>query len=146
MRIWEEHVLPNWEQVIREPRTRELWWRGVAPRSRGQVWERAIGNELVLTEITYNKALQRAKDMETSIANARSDERFKEAAWFAAIRRDLQSVFPDLKIFQHSSPLQDGLIDVLMAYAMYRSDVGYSHGIHVSPTLSQINKQTNNPA
>lgn len=72
--------------------------------------------------------------METRIAKARSGERFKEAAWFAAIRRDLQSVFSDLKIFQHSSPLHDGLIDVLMAYAMYRSDVGYSHGIHVRPT------------
>lgn len=119
--------------MIREPRTRELWWRGVAPRSRGQVWERAIGNELVLTEITYNKALQRAKEVETRIAKARSDERFKEAAWFAAIRRDLQSVFPDLKIFQHGSPLHDGLTDVLMAYAMYRSDVGYSHGTHVRP-------------
>lgn len=85
--------------------------------------------------------------METRIANARSDERFKEAVWFAGIRRDIQSVFPDLKIFQHSSPLHDSLIDVLMAYAMYRSDVGYSHGTHVSPTpFLQINKQTKKPA
>lgn len=84
--------------------------------------------------------------MEMRIANARSDERFKEAAWFAAIRRDLQSVFPDLKIFQQRSPLHDGLIDVLMAYAMYRSDVGYSHGTHVSPTpFPQVNKQTKKP-
>lgn len=84
--------------------------------------------------------------METRIANARSDEHIKEGAWFAAIRRDLQSVFPDLKIFQHSSPLHDGLIDVLMAYTMYRSDVGYSHGTHVSPTpCSQMNKQIKIP-
>ena len=134
LRIWEEHVLPNWDQVIREPRTRELWWRGVAPRSRAQVWEKAIGNDLALTEVTYTKALQRAKDMEVRIAQASPEERFKESVWFEAIRRDIKAVFPELKIFRPGGPLHDGLVDVLMAYSMYRSDVGYSHGTHVSHT------------
>lgn len=132
LRIWEEHVLPNWDQVIREPRTRELWWRGVAPRSRAQVWEKTIGNDLALTEMTYVKALQRAKDMEARFSKARPGERFIEMAWFDAIRRDTKAVFPDLKIFQPGGPLYDGLVDVLMAYSMYRSDVGYCHGTHVS--------------
>lgn len=132
LRIWEEHVLPNWDQVIREPRTRELWWRGVAPRSRAQVWEKAIGNELALTEITYVKALQRAKDAERRTAKTCGDELGKEKTWFDAIRRDVKVAFPELSIFQPNGPLYDGLLDVLMAYSMYRSDVGYSHGIHVS--------------
>lgn len=132
LRIWEEHVLPNWDQVIREPRTRELWWRGVAPRSRARVWEKAIGNDLAVTEVTFTKALQRAKDMEIRIAQARPDEHFKETAWFKAIRRDIKLVFPELKIFQPGGPLYDDLVNVLMAYSMYRSDVGYSHGTHVS--------------
>ncbi|MCJ1464087.1 hypothetical protein MMC07_002699 [Pseudocyphellaria aurata] len=135
LRIWEEHVLPNWDRVVREPRTRELWWRGVSPRSRGRVWERAIGNDLALTEATYTKALQRAKDMEARIANTWSDERSKEKAWFDAIRRDIKTVFPHLKIFQLGSPLHDSLLDVLMAYSMYRSDVGYSHGTHLITAL-----------
>ena len=131
LRIWEEHVLPNWDQVIREPRTRELWWRGVAPKSRARVWQKAIGNDLALTEVTYTKALQRAKDTEARIAKAASEEPCKEKAWFDAIRRDVKTTFPELHIFQPGGPLYDDLVDVLMAYSMYRSDVGYSHGTHV---------------
>ena len=132
LRIWEEHVLPNWDQVIREPRTRELWWRGVAPKSRAQVWQRAIGNELALTDITYKKALQRAKTIQAEIAGDESGERHcKEKAWFDAIHRDVKHTFPDLNIFQPGGPLHDGLVDILMAYSMYRSDVGYSHGTHL---------------
>ena len=138
LRIWEEHVLPNWDQVIREPRTRELWWRGVAPKSRAQVWQKAIGNDLALTEVTYSKALQRAKDVKTRLAKSGNEELGKEKAWFDAIRRDVKVTFPELNIFQPGGPLHSDLVDVLMAYSMYRSDVGYSHGTHVNhlPLLS----------
>ena len=132
LRIWEEHVLPNWDQVVREPRTRELWWRGVAPKSRAQVWQKAMGNELALTEVTYDKALQRAKSIEADISrNNKPDQHRREEAWFDAIRRDVKTTFPDLKIFQPSGPLHSGLVDILMAYSLYRSDIGYSHGTHL---------------
>ncbi|KAI4287710.1 MAG: hypothetical protein L6R35_003030 [Caloplaca aegaea] len=130
-RIWEEHVLPNWDQATREPRTRELWWRGIAPRSRAKVWQKAVGNDLALREDSFTKALQRAKETETRFATNRDVELPKEKAWFDAIRRDVHATFPELKIFQRGGPLHDGLVDVLMAYSMYRSDVGYSHGTHV---------------
>ena len=132
LHIWEEHVLPNWDQVIREPRTRELWWRGVAPKSRAQVWQKAIGNELALTDVTYTKALKRAKDIEGRIAGGRNEVYQLEKKWFDAIHRDVKVTFPELNIFQQGGPLHDGLVDVLIAYSMYRSDVGYSHGTHVS--------------
>ena len=67
LRIWEEHVLPNWEEVTRQKRTRELWWRGIAPRSRGSVWTKAIGNELGLSDASYTAALRRAQALETTI-------------------------------------------------------------------------------
>ena len=120
--------------MIREPRTRELWWRGVAPRSRGVVWQKAIGNELELTETSYLAALKRAKDLTTMLKNGDElDERKqRQKEWFNAIRRDTGRTFEELRIFQAGGPLHDGLLDVLMAYAMYRSDVGYVHGTHVS--------------
>ncbi|MCJ1276880.1 hypothetical protein MMC21_004687 [Puttea exsequens] len=142
LRIWEEHVLPNWDQVIREPRTRELWWRGVAPKSRAQVWQRGIGNDLALTDVTFNKALQRAKDTEAQIARYGSEVLAKEKAWFDAIRRDVNVTFPELKIFQPFGPLHHDLVDVLMAYSMYRSDVGYSHGTHLIAALLCLNLST----
>lgn len=104
----------------------------MAPRSRAQVWQRAIGNDLALTEVTYKKALQRAKDVEARLAESGKEGLSKEKAWFDAIQRDVRVAFPELKIFQPKGPLHGDLVDVLMAYSMYRSDVGYSHGTHVS--------------
>ncbi|EFR02338.1 TBC1 domain family member 12 [Nannizzia gypsea CBS 118893] len=125
-RIWDDYVFPDWDRVIAEPRTRELWWRGITPRSRGAVWQRAIGNELALTEESYVKALERAEQL-----RGKTGDGYKWAhERFAAIRRDAASAFPALNVFAEGGPLHESLVQVLEAYAMYRSDVGYIHGIH----------------
>lgn len=107
------------------------------------MWQRAISNELSLTPESYQKALQRAKDVK-----ARGDEDAGDASrrmreWFAAISRDVSSAFPELHLFQEGGPLRDTLIDVLEAYAMYRSDVGYTYGLHVSFFAHYIDTVTN---
>ena len=132
-RIWEEHVLPNWDQVVNEPRTRELWWRGVTPSSRAYVWKKAIGNELELSSASFEAARARANDLEEKVAEMPSEERAKskEAAWLDAIERDVPTVFPELETFQTGSQANYALSDVLKAYAMYRSDVGYVYGTHL---------------
>ncbi|KAM5451198.1 hypothetical protein MaudCBS49596_003903 [Microsporum audouinii] len=125
-RIWDDYVFPDWDRVIAEPRTRELWWRGITPRSRGAVWQRAIGNELALTEESFVKALERAEQL-----RGKSGDGFKRAhERFAAIRKDAAGAFPALNVFTEGGPLHESLVQVLDAYAMYRSDVGYIHGIH----------------
>lgn len=106
------------------------------------MWQKAIGNELALTEVTYQKALQRAKDMEARLAKPGKEKLSKEKAWFDAIQRDARVTFPELKIFEPRGPLHGALVDVLMAYSMYRSDVGYSHGTHVSSHRTLIILQT----
>ena len=58
-----------------------------------------------------------------------------EAEWFAAIARDVEDTMPDLCVFQEGQVLHLQLVDVLMAYAMYRSDVGYAHGTHLPAAL-----------
>lgn len=134
MRIWEEDVIPRWNVAIRERRTRELWWQGIAPRSRGTVWSRAIGNELGLSEASYKAALGRAKDVESRIhAGTASADDVVFASWFDAIRKDVaERSWPELKIFQLGGPLHQSLVDILSAYAMYRSDIGYVTGCNVS--------------
>lgn len=124
-------MLPNWDTALQQRRTRELWWRGISPRFRGTVWQRAIGNELALTEESYQKALQRAKDVRARSEDDASESNRRMREWFAAISRDVSSAFPELHLFQEGGPLRETLIDVLEAYAMYRSDVGYLHGLHV---------------
>lgn len=142
-RIWEQHVLPNWDTTVREPRTRELWWRGVTGRMRGQVWSKAIGNELSLSEASYAAALGRAKKLQNEIKGMGPEEQEKrqENAWFAAIERDAPAVSPELGIFKSQGPLNAPLKDVLAAYAMYRSDVGYVYGTHLIAGLLVLNMQ-----
>lgn len=133
LRIWEDHVLPNWEAATSLKRTRELWWRGVAPRSRGAVWVRAIGNDLGLTPKSYEAALKRAKTIERRLSkgNAAKDDD-SMASSIQAIQRDMGRTFSDLKIFAEGGPLHESLKDVLMAYSVYRADVGYVDGLNVS--------------
>jgi len=140
-RLWEDHVLPNWDAVMSEPRTRELWWRGVTPKNRGAVWVKAIGNDLALSEASYTCALNRSKAVSDKIATMSGDEisKSKEAAWQAAISRDVPTVFPELGIFACGSPLHDSLKDVLLAYSAYRSDVGYVYGVHLIAGLLVVN-------
>lgn len=125
-------MFPNWDRAIGETRTRELWWRGIPPRHRGAIWQRAIGNELSLSEETYKKALQRAKDVRSRSDGESGESNKRMREWFDAIEADVSKAFPDLKLFQVGGPLRDTLIDVLEAYSMYRSDVGYVSGLHVS--------------
>jgi hypothetical protein len=135
MQIWEHDILPRWNDAIRERRTRDMWWRGIAPRSRGAVWTRAIGNELGLTKTSFEAALSRAREAETRAKSGHgSVEDMRAAAWFDAISRDVRErTWPDLRIFQPGAPLHQSLVDVLRAYAMYRSDIGYVPGCNVSP-------------
>ena len=127
---------------MNHPRTRELWWRGVPARSRGSTWERAIGNELALSEDTYKKALQRAKDLR-SMSDGDSGENSKRMMQcLEAISQDVSLAFPDLNLFQEGGPLRDTLIDVLEAYSMYRSDVGYIHGLHTIAALLVLQMPT----
>jgi hypothetical protein len=133
LRIWEEHVLPNWEAVTKQKRTRELWWRGISPRSRGVVWQKAVGNELELSDASYTAALKRAKDLEKKLAAGKAPEAdMRKGEWFSCIKEDAKRTYPELQIFQPGGPLHQPLVDVLMAYSMYRSDVGYIAGTNVS--------------
>jgi len=66
----------------------------------------------------------------------------KEREIFENIQRDVKQTFPDLKIFQECGPLHENLLDVLMAYSMYRSDVGYVYGTHVVAALLLLNQSS----
>lgn len=133
--IWDEYVSPNWDRALREPRTRELWWRGIPPRNRGEMWKRALGNELSLTEESFTKALQRARDLRSKTEQEPSESNKRMLECFEAIEKDVSQAFSDLNLFQEGGPLRETLVDVLQAYSMYRSDVGYIHGLHTIAAL-----------
>ncbi|PBP24573.1 tbc domain protein [Diplocarpon rosae] len=140
-RIWEEHVWPNWDEVTRQKRTRELWWRGIAPRSRGIVWQRAIGNQLDLSDASYTAARRRAQALEQTIQRGAplSPAAEKTRLWLHRIEHDVATTYPELRIFQPGGPLHGPLLDVLKAYAMYRSDVGHVPGTSTIAALLLLN-------
>ncbi|KAK4142913.1 uncharacterized protein C8A04DRAFT_29490 [Dichotomopilus funicola] len=144
MQIWENDILPRWNDAIRERRTREMWWRGIAPRSRGAVWTRAIGNDLGLTKTSFEAALSRAREAETKAKSGHgSVEEMRALGWFDAINKDVRErTWPDLRIFQPGAPLHQSLVDVLRAYAMYRSDIGYVPGCNTIAALLLLNLST----
>ncbi|KAI0136182.1 rab-GTPase-TBC domain-containing protein [Xylariales sp. AK1849] len=140
-RIWEQDVLQRWNEAIRERRTRELWWKGIAPRTRGAVWTQAIGNELGLTETSFQAALTRSHEIEARVAEGSASlEDERKANWFKQIRSDVEGkTWGELKIFQHGGPLHQLLVDVLCAYAMYRSDIGYVTGCNTIAAILLLN-------
>ncbi|KAM4054313.1 rab-GTPase-TBC domain-containing protein [Hirsutella rhossiliensis] len=141
MHIWENDIVPRWNDAIRERRTREMWWRGVAPRSRGIIWTRAIGNELGISDVTFDTALSRARDLEARVkVDQGSAEDVKMAKWLEQIRKDAgERTWSELRIFNVGGPLHQALVDVLSAYAMYRNDIGYVSGCNTIAALLLLN-------
>ncbi|GAB1317408.1 Rab-GAP TBC domain-containing protein [Madurella fahalii] len=144
MQIWEHDIIPRWNDAIRERRTRDMWWRGIAPRSRGAVWTRAIGNDLGLTKTSFEAALGRARDAETKAKSGHGcAEDMRAVSWFQVISKDVRErTWPDLRIFQPGGPLHQSLVDVLRAYVMYRSDIGYVPGCNTIAALLLLNLPT----
>lgn len=148
--IWESYILQAWSEALGEPRTRELWWRGVPPQHRGEVWLRATGNELHLTETSYEAALKRAGEDQSRLMTLNSqlseggtlkDENAERWAWFERMRADINSLAQDAEWTDFAAPnaQHEQLMDVLQAYAYYRSDVGYVSGLHRLAALLLLN-------
>ena len=43
-KVWSCEILPQWDAARKWRKTRTLWWAGLPPSVRGQVWKLAIGN------------------------------------------------------------------------------------------------------
>ncbi|KAI1121072.1 hypothetical protein F5Y10DRAFT_257117 [Nemania abortiva] len=144
IRVWEEDVLTRWDVAVCEERTKALWWKGIPPRSRGAVWSRAIGNELGLTAASFQAALSRACEVEKRVkeGDATADDE-RRMGWFSDMQVDVEErTWTELRIFQAGAPLHQSVVDVLRAYSMYRSDVGYITGCHTIAALLLLNLDT----
>lgn len=145
LRAW-RHILGDWDQALQGSAARARWWHGIPPALRGQVWARAIGNELHLSAASFHAALQRATRMEQRLrdvpaaraapaAHARqasasetpADQRARRS--LAALEKDIATgAFPDMALFQPGQPRYASLRHLLLAYAAYREDTGHVRG------------------
>jgi hypothetical protein len=60
--IWKTEILPMWDTMCSNKAVLEMWWQGLPPSVRGEVWKRAIGNSLQITEDLYEIFLSRARE------------------------------------------------------------------------------------
>lgn len=146
---WSSLLLPNWATEMTNPELRashrKMWWNGIPPRLRGQVWQTAIGNDLEVTEATYNIALEKAhKDIQLNGHEALGGR-------YQYILESTSTVFPELKMFagrtSHTTydeqPLHQDLVNVCLAYSTYRPDISHtSTGIHHIAGLLLLNLPT----
>ncbi len=78
-----------------------MWWHGLPPSIRGQVWKLAIGNELNLTKesfIFYEKIAKEKLELLKQKPN-NSTEKFHESS-VELIKLDVSRTFPQLCFFQ----------------------------------------------
>lgn len=110
-----KHVnnLEAYKKAISEPCIRELWWRGIPVKFREQIWKAQIGNNLNISAQDYRSYLAQALSL-------------KNSPLYNTIKMDVDRTFPELQIFgSESGPLHEDLINLLLAYSVYRKDVGY---------------------
>jgi hypothetical protein len=141
-RIWEVYAASDADASASEASIQELWWRGVSPKVRGEVWQRAIGNSLALTEASYIKALARAREIQGLDSASLSDREKFMVVGFIDIKRDAETAFPELNLFQPHGPLWQDLVNVCEAYTCYRSDIGYVYGMQLIAALLLLQLQT----
>jgi hypothetical protein len=111
---WSTLLLPNWDTEMNTAELwathRKMWWNGVPPRLRGQVWTRAIGNDLEITSTTYSIALEKA---------------LAYSHRYTHIISSTHNVFPELKVFAAAQPMHQDLVNICLAYSTYRPDISH---------------------
>lgn len=132
--LWSTDLLPKYSSLVATPSGkqtyRQLWWTGIPPKVRGEVWKTAVGNELEISETTYTVALQKARTEVQELRENALGGRYPE------IVERTKTVFPELKMFgpgkeiggdgdgdAPEQPFHQDLVDVCLAYHKYRPDI-----------------------
>ncbi|KAF8753876.1 hypothetical protein RHS01_06584 [Rhizoctonia solani] len=134
LHIWKREVVPNWKEAIRKPYIRQMWWRGIPTRLRGEMWIKAIGNGLAISKDSYKRCLARANRALTSGSFP--------VETLAIIEEDIRVTLPGLHIFTpETGPLYSDLKDLLCAWVVSRSDegLGYVKGVSSMAGMFLIN-------
>jgi len=63
VKIWINEIFPNWENVKRSKRVREMWMDGVPDVIRGRVWFMAFGNRSAITRELFEIMAERGSTL-----------------------------------------------------------------------------------
>lgn len=91
---------------------------------RKYVWSLVVPNNLKITEKLYSVLLKRAK---ICTENAEKDSQFRKN--LKVIEEDLHRTYSEMNVFRYGNDLYQPLKNVLMAYSLFRPDLGYVQGM-----------------
>jgi hypothetical protein len=133
-------VLLQFERWAHSRKLMSMLVKGVPPSLRGELWVKAVGNQLQITPTLFSILLTRSRD--------RSPEAvMKDQDGTQLIPLDLMRTLNTLQLFQRDQSLHQSLLDVLSVFAMFRPDVGYVQGmaylnavllLHLSPVRAFV--------
>lgn len=113
--VWEREIMPCWTRAREDEKLWNLWWGGIPQVLRARLWPRACGNDLMLSHKLFPRALESAQ---STIASGAFPGVLLEV-----IKQDIAETLPSLRLFdEHTGPLYQDLIDVLLAFVYVRVD------------------------
>lgn len=142
---WKQNILPRFEKAVSEPKTRELWWRGVPAKYRAIVWKARAGSnntaKLGITQATYNNALARGREDMNRLKTALklSDKDCAQKRMLEQLITESSQTLPEVGLYGQLSPVREQLVDILLAFAYYRPDIGYKSGLNSIAAMFLIN-------
>ncbi|KAK9332946.1 rab-GTPase-TBC domain-containing protein [Lipomyces starkeyi] len=123
---WSIQVMQQLPVKISETRTREIIWRsGIPSRDRERVWKLLIGNELDITATQF--------DILVNDPHAKDRVETTDSSIHRKILENVDSIYPEIKLYQRDGPLHESLVNILHAYAVY-----YKGNIEYTPGMSTI--------
>lgn len=138
IKIWQNEVIPKFEELRHTKKVKELWNDGLPSNLRSKIWRLAIGNHLNLDDQSYEKYLAKWYD---STLDQKDEDKLKNndrivnclskgSDEIELIKLDVSRTFPTLKLFQKGAPFHDTLLKLAGTWCIsYRPDVGYIQGM-----------------
>ncbi|ODV97424.1 hypothetical protein PACTADRAFT_32890 [Pachysolen tannophilus NRRL Y-2460] len=117
---WESQILPDFDNKIQLPSTRELWWRGIPFKLRARLWTKQIGNKL---DISRDKTRVLFKEID-QLFKIKQDKFKSLTTFFNKIHNEILLVYPDLCIFQNGSTYNN-LFKIVTSYVIYENSKAY---------------------
>ena len=153
-KYWETVVLPNWEAKKNSRKTVSLWEQGLPHRTRGRVWQKAVGNALMIEPSTKfiiklifsslgsfeecwsqaQRLLQTTDNVQTGFhydgAEPQDDDLERLRNKLKVIQKSCPLTLAYLGFFIEEGPYHESLESLLQAFFVYRADVEYHmHGV-----------------
>jgi len=120
---WQDDYLPKLllnQDLSGSKKFKDDLRRGIPPEIRSEVWTQLIGNHIRCSPILYESLLVRVRVAEE---NMDKDLQFKKN--IKVIEEDLHRTFSDLGIFRFGQSLYQPLKNMLAAFSVFRTDLGY---------------------